>query len=280
VAPVEPPVAAPGAADLEVLAAWAPELADTFVALSCDLALVIDADGRVARFAQHDSHPIAPPSWVGQAWAATASEDSRAKVEQMLAEVAATGHGRRREINHPQALGGPASLAYSAVRLGTHGPVLAIGHDLRAQMVLQQRYLAAQEALERSYWNAQRRPRARERPAVMTGDERQRLGLDATPALDPRSADLADSELLRALDPRSAALADSELLRALGRLYDRIGQDGLPDLLRDARRLTERHFLARAVHRAGGVDALAQALGVSRRSLMQRGASAGRRRKR
>ena len=261
---MDPPVAAPGAADLEVLAAWAPELADTFVALSCDLALVVDAEGRIARFAQHDSHPIAPPSWVGQAWAATAGDDSRAKVEQMLAEVAATGHGRRREINHLQALGGPASLAYSAVRLGTQGPLLAIGHDLRAQMVLQQRYLAAQEALERSYWNAQRRPRARERPAVMTGDERQRLGLDAAPGLDPRSADLADSELLR----------------ALGRLYDRIGQDGLPDLLRDARRLTERHFLARAVHRAGGVDALAQALGVSRRSLMQRGAASGRRRKR
>ena len=40
-------------ADLQVLAAWAPELADTFVALACDIALVIDTDGRIAKLAQH-----------------------------------------------------------------------------------------------------------------------------------------------------------------------------------------------------------------------------------
>jgi hypothetical protein len=227
-----PTLKPPQPGDLQVLAPWAPELADTFVALSCDIALVVDAQGRIAKLAQHETHPIAPPSWVGREWAATVGEDSRAKVEKMLAEVAASGQARRREVNHPDAIGGPAPVAYSAARLGENGPTLAIGHDLRAQAALQQRFLAAQEALERSYWNAQQP--VRDAPVLMTTAERESLGLPA-------------------------GSSDAELLRALDRLYERIGHDKLPGLLRDARRLTERHFLARALQRSGGAPAAALA---------------------
>lgn len=231
-------------ADLQVLADWAPELADTFVELSCDIALVIDADGRIARLAQHDTHPIAPASWVGSAWVQTVSTDSRAKILQMLADVAATGHARRREVNHPDALGGAVPVAYSAARLGETGPMLAVGHDLRAQAALQQRFVAAQEALERSYWNAQQRaPRRSDPPALMTRGEKKSLGLGKA------ANELDDAEL-----------ADHELTRALGRLVERIGHDELPGLLRDARRLAERHFLARALQRAGGEEALKKSL--------------------
>lgn len=241
----DPSLGAPQPADLQVLAAWAPELADTFVALACDIALVIDADGRIAKLAQHDTHPIAPTSWIGSVWAHTVSPDSRPKIEQMLADVAATGHARRREINHPDALGGPAPVAYSAARLGDTGPMLAVGHDLRAQAALQQRFVAAQEALERSYWNAQQRAPVRtDPPALLTRDEKDSLGLGK------HLGEIDDTEL-----------ADHELTRALGRLVDRIGHDELPGLLRDARRLAERHFLARALKRAGGKEALKRSLG-------------------
>ncbi|HVK30883.1 MAG TPA: hypothetical protein VM845_00095 [Burkholderiaceae bacterium] len=250
----------PGAtppSDLEVLAAWAPELAQTFVALSCDIALVLDAGGGIAQLAQHASHPIAPDTWVGMAWTATAAEDSRVKIEQMLDEVAASGQARRREINHPDALGGPVAVAYSAVRLGAQGPTLAIGHDLRTQMALQQRFVAAQEALERSYWHAQQRTRRGAAggddpggaPPRMTDKERASLGLDASGEDEAEGA---------------------ELLHALGRLYERIGHDALPHLLRDARRLAERHFLQQALARAGSVEALARSLGVSPRALAKR----------
>ncbi len=245
--PVEPPEGE-HPADLQVLAAWAPELADTFVALSCDIALVIDAAGRIIKMAQHDSHPIAPPGWIGSEWVQTVSTDSRDKVEQMLTEVLVSGQARRRELNHPDSVGGPTPVAYTAARLGEQGPTLAIGHDLRAQSALQQRFVAAQEALERSYWNAQRRvpPAAgSEAPAVMTRSERNSLGL-------------------------GAELDDSELVRALGRLVERVDQGALPVLLRDARRLAERHFLARAIKRAGSEEALARSLGISRRSLSRR----------
>jgi hypothetical protein len=240
------PPSPPQPADLQVLAAWAPELADTFVALSCDIALVIDAAGRIVKLAQHDSHPIAPPAWVGSEWTATASADSTTKVEQLLAEAAASGQARRREVNHPAAIGGPMAVAYSAARLGEQGPTLAIGHDLRAQSALQQRFLAAQEALERSYWHAHQ-PAREEADARMTESERLSLGLAS-----------------------GAAASDAELLRALDRLYERIGHDKLPGLLRDARRLTERHFLARALQRAGGDAAVAKSVAGARRTLARR----------
>lgn len=232
-------------ADLQVLAAWAPELADTFVALACDIALVVDADGRIARLAQHDAHPIAPATWIGREWVQTVSADSCPKIEQMLADVAATGHARRREVNHPGALGGPVPVAYRAARLGATGPMLAVGQDLRAQAALQQRFVAAQEALERSYWNAHlNAPTRGDAPALMTPDEKDSLGLGKD----------------------AGELDDTELVRALGRLVDRIGHDELPGLLHDARRLAERHFLARALERAGGREALKQSLGVRRRT--------------
>ncbi len=249
--------------DLGVLAAWADEVAETFVALACDVAMLIDKAGLIVKLVQDELRPVVPSNWRGRAWAATASDDSRVKVEQMLIEVNAIGHARRREINHPDALGGPATIAYSAVRLGTAGSTLAIGHDLRAQVALQQRFVAAQEALERSYWNAHLSLRSRRDAAAMaTAAEMQRL------AKGPRGLPLPHD------------LADSELVRALGRLCDRIDTDALPGLLRDARQVAERHFLARALQRAGSVDALARELGVPRRSVLRRGGLSMRRRKR
>ncbi|MFN9506004.1 MAG: hypothetical protein ACK57J_15875, partial [Rubrivivax sp.] len=52
---------------------------------------------------------------------------------------------------------------------------------------------------------------------------------------------------------------------------DRIGKDSLTGLLRDARRLAEQQFLRLALQRAGSLEELARAMGVSRRSLLRRG---------
>lgn len=249
---------APPSADLQVLADWAPEIADTFVALSCDIALVIDRGGLIQRMAQHDARPIAPAGWLGQPWVQTAGTDSREKVVQMLADVATAGHAARREINHLEAIGGPVPVAYSAVRLGPSGPTLAIGHDLREQAVLQQRFVAAQAALERSYWAEQRE--ARDAASGLPS------GLPALRLTDGERASLG----LATVAEQAQALADSELAVALGRLVERIGRDELPGLLRDVRRVAERHFLARALQRAGSLDALARSLGTSRRALVRR----------
>jgi hypothetical protein len=103
--------------------------------------------------------------------------------------------------------------------------------------------VAAQEALERSYWNMPGRQTA------------------APAAAPPGAASPAR---------KNTPIDDRALAEAIGRLLDRIGPDQLPGLLRETRRLAERHFLARALQRAGSVDALARSLGTSRRSLTRR----------
>jgi transcriptional regulator PpsR len=45
-------------------------------------------------------------------------------------------------------------VAYTAVRLGANGPVLAVGRDLRAIAAIQQRYVESQQEMERGYWQA------------------------------------------------------------------------------------------------------------------------------
>lgn len=141
------------APDLSRLSPLAPELANTIARVSNDIALVIDADGVIVSVAQ-GAAPLDPScaAWVGRAWAETASADSRPKVEQMLAEVGESGIGRRREINHPAGDGGSIPVAWSAIRLGEGGPVVAVGRDLRAVAAIQQRFLDAQQELERAYW--------------------------------------------------------------------------------------------------------------------------------
>jgi hypothetical protein len=252
--PAEPTSGPPH--DLEVLAAWAPELAETFAALACDIALVVDPDATVRTLAQRQPAMLKPGQWTGHSWLETARPDSKAKLERLMDQVRGTGRSKRSEVNHTDLPEAP--LAWRAVALGRDGPILAIGHDQRAQTDMQQRFLSAQEALERSYWNAQRHL-LREPMSwpSLTAGERRKLGLAETPPTEDAGAEAADA-----------------LKLALDRLQERIGKDSLQDLLRDARRVAEQQFLSRALQRAGSVDALAQSLGVSRRALIRRGGAA------
>ncbi|WP_077003143.1 transcriptional regulator PpsR [Variovorax sp. KK3] len=142
--------------DLAALAAWAPELAKTFVSLSSDIALVIDKAGVIRNVAQGEADPMAPLAndWVGRPWVDTVSGDTRAKIENLLHEVTTTGIARRREVTHPFQQGGNIPVAYCAIRFGADGPVLATGRDLRAIAAIQQRFLDSQQELERGYWQA------------------------------------------------------------------------------------------------------------------------------
>jgi transcriptional regulator PpsR len=154
-----PDTARSGAAerpDLAALSQWAPELAKTFVTLASDIALVIDDDGVIRNVAQGHTEPLAPSAndWIGRAWIDTVSGETRPKIANLLKEVVATGIARRREVNHP--LGSDASIpvAYTAIRLGENGPVLAVGRDLRTIAAIQQRFVESQQDLERGYWQA------------------------------------------------------------------------------------------------------------------------------
>lgn len=202
------------AADLSALSALAPSLASTFVTLAGDIALVIDADGVVRKVAAGEAALGASAAgWVGRPWVDTASGDTRLKLERLLSEVNQSGRSRRREVNHPSAAGQDIPVAWAAVRLGEHGPVLALGRDLRAVAAIQQRFVESQQELERDYWKQRRAEshyrllfqvatdavlvldaqslriiEANRAAAVMFGEPLDRLpGLDAADAVDPHS---------------------------------------------------------------------------------------------
>ncbi len=147
---------APNAPDLSALSDWAPELAQTFVSLASDIALVLDDSGVIRNVAHGDldALPQGAQNWVGRTWADTATGGTRRKIEQLLQEVNATGLARRREINHPSGEGGNIAVAYTAIRLGEKGPLLAVGRDMGSIAAIQQRFLDAQQEMERGYWRA------------------------------------------------------------------------------------------------------------------------------
>jgi hypothetical protein len=255
-------ISRPPPVDLAALSPWAPELAETFAALASDVALVLDEQGVIVKVAQHATQPLLAPDWVGKAWVETVTVESRVKVDQMLSDVANSGIARQRQLNHPQDDGSSVAVAYTAVRLGENGATLAVGHDLRAQAEMQQRFVQAQQALEQSYWKSQQELAAAAGASAANGvtgsADRERLGL-AVAHPKPQSTDNPSRALVRALDG----------------LQERIGQEALPGLLRDAKRLIEQHFLQQALARTGSEAALARELGISTRALARRKRQAG-----
>lgn len=144
--------ASSGMADLSRLSALAPELASTFVKVAGDIALVVGADGVICNVAEGGSPVCSTSAWVGRAWVDTVTAETRRKVELLLQEARSGAVARRRELNHPCAGGTSVPVSWAAVQLGERGPVLAVGRDLRAVAAIQQRFLDAQQQMERDYW--------------------------------------------------------------------------------------------------------------------------------
>ncbi len=141
-------------ADLGALSSVAPDLADMLVAVASDIALVVSDEGVIERVALKGAETIsaATEGWVGQLWSDTVTTESRKKIEALLKDVASTGMSRSRQVNHQSEFGANIPIAYTAVRLGHKGPVLAIGKDLRAVVATQQRLLQTQQEMERHHW--------------------------------------------------------------------------------------------------------------------------------
>lgn len=120
-----------------------------------DIALVLDRAGviRDITLGQSDQPLEESKAWLGHGWIDTVTVESRVKITDMLAEAAAQGVSRRRQVNHVSPNGADIPIVYTAVRMDeTPGKVVAIGRDLRAVSALQQRLVEAQQSLERDYW--------------------------------------------------------------------------------------------------------------------------------
>ena len=138
------------------LSEWAPELAQTMVSLGGDIALVLDEQGIVRRVDQRALTPLATDanSWIGKRWTDTVTLESKPKLERLIAEATPDRATRKREVNHSSGNGTTVAVAYTAMRLGAEGPILAVGRDLGVNAALQQRFLGAQQEMERNYSRA------------------------------------------------------------------------------------------------------------------------------
>jgi transcriptional regulator PpsR len=136
-------------ADLELLSGMAPELAETFVSVASEVALVIDPDGTIRSVAiGGESARGLSGDWVGRHFADIVTIESRPKVEQLLRDATLSGVTRRRQVNHPSEDGDDVPVSYALIRLGPRGPLLAVGRDMRPVAAVQQRFMLSQIQLE------------------------------------------------------------------------------------------------------------------------------------
>jgi transcriptional regulator PpsR len=174
------------ASNLERLADLAPALAATYAAVAGDVAVVISRDGLIAEVALGDSslgrHAQA---CVGLPFIDRFTVESRGKIAQLLVDVGCSGISRRREVNLIDAEGGEVPVSFAAIRLGADGPFLAVGRDLRAIAAIQQRFVEAQQELEREYWQ-QRQAESRYRQLFQ-------VATDAVMVVDARTLTIVEA---------------------------------------------------------------------------------------
>ncbi len=136
------------------------EAAGRLIAASSDVALIVDEAGviRDVAFGSDELSNGDYRDWLGKPWAQTVTVESRPKVEALLRDAGTKAPLKWRHINHPSADGVDLPLLYAAVPVGRQGHALAVGRavafgrDLRANALLQQRLVNAQQAMERDYW--------------------------------------------------------------------------------------------------------------------------------
>jgi transcriptional regulator PpsR len=212
-------------ADLAALAPWAAQLAQTFVALAGDVALLVDARGVITQVALGASVLLGSTArdWVGQRWIDTVSGETRPKIEKLLADVAHDGRARARQVNHPSA-GADIPVAYSAVRLGGEGgPLLVLGREMADAAQMQRRLIEIQQEMDRSAWR-QRSHRSHHAQLIHAAS-------DGVLRLDAAGRVLAANHAAGALFGRPAAALEGAAIAAL---FDAASQSVLARLLGDS----------------------------------------------
>jgi transcriptional regulator PpsR len=214
------------------LAQLEPEAAGLLVAAS-DLALIVDGEGVIRDIAFSGGDPALATleGWVGRSWLETVVRDSRPKIEALLRDVAATGTSPKRQVNHVTPDGMDLPVAYTAVRLGGGGMLVASGRDLRALAQMQQRLVETQQAMERDYWRL-RHVETRYRllfqlssEAVLVLDGQTRKVVDANAAAGTLFGVAADRLVGRAAPLELGAEGD----RAFAQLLADTRRDGRAD---------------------------------------------------
>jgi transcriptional regulator PpsR len=121
---------------------------------AADIIVVLDPDGRVRSVAiadpalERDINAVV--AWPGRLWTVCVELSSRPKVDALIAEALEGKPIRWIHINHPWRPGSDIPVLYAAIRVGPE-TIVAVGRDLRATSLLQQRLIDTQQAMERDY---------------------------------------------------------------------------------------------------------------------------------
>jgi len=124
-------------------------------AVAADVCLAVDAQGliRDVSVSTDDVPAGVGRSWVGQPICDVVPEDSRHKLDELLAAATAPGAARWRQLNLIGPEGEQYMLQCAAVRMHADGRLMVLGRSLQVTAQLQQRLVQAQQAMERDYWH-------------------------------------------------------------------------------------------------------------------------------
>lgn len=206
---------------------WLGQLDDTqaasLIAAAADVTLVLDDDGIITdlAFGSEELGHEGYADWLGRPWADTVTRDCRGKIEALLREAGDTRGRRWRQVNHPTARGDSVPVQYATLRMGSRGPLVALGRDLRSVSALQRRLVDAQQTMEREY--------ARLRHAETRYRLLFRVASEAVTIVD------ADSGRIVEANPASGKLlgvaAEKLIGQELSALFDASGGKGIRELL-------------------------------------------------
>lgn len=127
-----------------------PEAAAKLALIAGDISLVIDKDGTIVGGSADPTLYPDLENWIGQKWLETVTADSRDKVNELVSLMHAGRMQRWRQINH-NGRHNDIPVRYAMVSFENTDRCLALGRDMREEAALQQRFLQAQQALERDY---------------------------------------------------------------------------------------------------------------------------------
>jgi transcriptional regulator PpsR len=124
-------------------------LSASLATVAGDITLLVDDNGivRDVAFADGDLAEAISDEWVDQPWIETVTTESRPKISALL-RASAAPHWR--QVNH-NVRGEDLPIKYLTMGANRSGWMVAVGRDLRAAAVLQQRLLQTQQTMERDY---------------------------------------------------------------------------------------------------------------------------------
>lgn len=127
----------------------------TLIAAASDIALILDGNGVIQdlAFGSEELSSEVAEDWIGRAWVETVTNDSRARIEALIAN-AQSGDATPswQQVDHVARDGAEMPVRYFATRIGDRNHMVAVGRNLQGIAALQQRLVDAQQSLERDYW--------------------------------------------------------------------------------------------------------------------------------